>query len=29
MIGLYLVSIGIAFIVGPRRLKGAEPAAAD
>jgi sec-independent protein translocase protein TatC len=29
MIGLYLVSIGIAFIVGPRRLKGADPAAAD
>ncbi len=29
MIGLYLVSIGIAFIVGPKRLKGADPAAAD
>jgi sec-independent protein translocase protein TatC len=29
MIGLYLVSIGIAFIVGPKRLKGADTAAAD
>ena len=29
MIGLYLVSIAIAFIVGPKRLKGADPAAAD
>ena len=29
MIGLYLISIGIAFIVGPKRLKGADTAAAD
>ena len=29
MIGLYLVSIAIAFIVGPRRVKGADAAAAD
>jgi sec-independent protein translocase protein TatC len=29
MIGLYLISIGIAFIVGPKRLKGADAAAAD
>ncbi len=29
MIGLYLISIAIAFIVGPKRLKGADPAAAD
>jgi sec-independent protein translocase protein TatC len=29
MIGLYLVSIAIAFIVGPKRLKGTDPAAAD
>jgi len=26
MIGLYLLSIAIAFIVGPKRLKGADPA---
>ena len=26
MIGLYLLSIGIAFIVGPKRLKGTDPA---
>ena len=29
MIGLYLVSIAIAFIVAPRRLTGADPEAAD
>ena len=29
MIGLYLISIGIAFVVGPKRLKGADSAAAD
>jgi len=29
MIGLYLISIGIAFIVGPKRVKGADAEAAD
>jgi sec-independent protein translocase protein TatC len=29
MIALYLISIGIAFIVGPKRLKGADAAAAN